>query len=190
MDLLYASGNAHTDMYYAAFLVKSNLLQAQNLIEDVVEKMCQDNDRLRYNAYYVKAEILRFSSCYNEAYAMYLLASGITENHADLNLLDQAYFSCKAMERLGLVKGLNSLQIKSFKETHFADGKRKVITDIYRNENSLKNMMIDMLKLHGAADILKDNYPEFNRLLLEFIDNPERANEDIAIFMKNIFVIL
>lgn len=190
MDLLYASGNAHTDMYYAAFLVKSNLLQAQNLIEDVVEKMCQDNDRLRYNAYYVKAEILRFSSCYNEAYAMYLLASGITENHADLNLLDQAYFSCKAMERLGLVKGLNSLQIKSFKETHFADGKRKVITDIYRNENSLKNMMIDMLKLHGAADILKDNYPEFNKLLLEFIDNPERANEDIANFMKNIFVIL
>ena len=50
--------------------------------------------------------------------------------------------------------------------------------------------MIDMLKLHGAADILKDNYPEFNRLLLEFIDNPERANEDIANFMKNIFVIL
>lgn len=190
MDVLYAPGNAHTDMYYAAFLAKSNLLQAQNLIDDVVEKMCQDNDRLRYNAYYVKAEILRFSSCYQEAYAMYLLASGITENHADLNLLDQTYFSCKALERLGLVKGLNSMQIKSFKEANFKNYCTRKTENDSSIGNNMKKRIINMLDLQGHSDILEDNYPEFNKLLLEFIDNPEQSNDNIADFMKNIFVIL
>ena len=108
------------NMYRAVFLASDNKLnEALELINNCIAKFESENDHYYYNAYYIKAEILRIMNDFSEAYKFYLKSSGILDDHVDINLLDQNYFSTKSLELLGYVHGDASDRIIAYKENHY-----------------------------------------------------------------------
>lgn len=171
-------------MYYSAFLSYKNPSQAMRHIDEVVDYFEKTNHRRKYNAYYIKAEIMRMLGDYDGAYRFYIKSSGMTEGHADVNLLDQNYFSLRALEKLNLVNGMASFQVKSYRDSLFdGDGMRKDYDECI----SLIAKIFKSVEGAGKAR------PElrFNKTLTEFIDDADLRPDDLKkLLAENIFIIL
>lgn len=166
------------NMYKAIIVACKDINQSMRLIDDCIEFFEKTNHRYIYNAYYVKAELLRYMNCFKEAYQYYLKSSGIYDNHYDKNLLDQNYFSTKCLEKIGLVNGNLSERIKEYK-------KNNDLSEAYNN--SIKHI----------SDLINFNYTEeeetleFNKRLLSLVDdNNFDADKIKAILLKYLFIIL
>ena len=153
-------------------------------IDEVVDYFEKTNHRRKYNAYYIKAEIMRMLGDYDGAYRFYIKSSGMTEGHADVNLLDQNYFSLRALEKLNLVNGMASFQVKSYRDSLFdGDGMRKDYDECI----SLIAKIFKSVESAGKAR------PElrFNKTLTEFIDDADLRPDDLKkLLAENMFIIL
>lgn len=126
-------------IYKAVLYAHTNIHKALTTIDNCIFYFEKTNDRYRYNAYYIKAEILRIMNSFDEAYQYYLKASGMEDGHNDLNLLEQTYFSTKALEKLGFVKGDLSTRIVNYKNLFYKNNYRKLKDDtIVYIKNKLK----------------------------------------------------
>ena len=127
-DLDFCSANENLTkykMYKSLIICQKDKENAIKLIDEVINVFENENDRYKYNAYYIKAEILRTMENYEEAYQFYIKSSGILDNHVDINLLDQNYFSTKILETLGLVKGNISSNILECKKRNYNKGNHR-----------------------------------------------------------------
>lgn len=162
-------------MYYAAFLAYKNPERALQYAEDVSDYYEKIDHRLKYNARYVKAEILRVLGDYNAAYTHYIRASGMADGHLDINLLDQTFFSLKALEVLGLVGGMASDQIEAYRAAHFDQNLRRDANDLdgQKQNDDTKTILY------------------FNEALRGCITQPNIALDRLkALLAENIFIIL
>ena len=185
--LFGASDDADDRMYYAAFSAFGKRTEAMLCIDEIIEFYEKTNNRRRYNAYYIKAELCRLECAYDTAYSLYLKASGIGDGHIDLNLLDQSYFSMRLLELLGLVNGTGSRQVLSYRNKYFkGDGSR---TDIERYTELLSQMEQD---LHMQKD--EPYRLQFNEALYHYIRRAEQGSiaEDAVknMLTENLFIIL
>lgn len=181
-EFFASNKNPDTRMYYAAFSAYNNLIEADKCIDDLIEFYEKTDKRRRFNAYYVKAEILRKKQKYAEAYEYYMRSSGVEDGHVDVNLLDQNYFSLKALEKLGLVQGKGSLCVKNYKAKFFTPEGFRL------DENSIEK------KLSSYDIIEKDEKicsHAFNNALLSYIDGESVSAEQLCHLLdENIFLIL
>lgn len=174
--------NSDSRMYYAAFSAYNNLIEANKCIDDIIEFYEKTDNRRRFNAYYIKAEILRNMQKHSEAYDFYMKSSGIEDGHIDVNLLDQNYFSLKAMEKLGLIRGTGSLCVKNYKARIFTrEGFRL-------DESNVEH------KFSQYPIVKKDEKScvhAFNYSLLSYIDDETLSEEQLRrLLTENIFIIL
>lgn len=178
-NLIAEEADAHSKIYEAALLARNNPLDALSLIEACIEHFEAENDRLIFNAYYVKAEILRVMNRYDEAYKYYGLSSGIYCNHSDINLIDQNYFSAKYLEKRKFVRGLLSKQLE-----------KKVRVEnkaIYDYAIANHNILL------GDMQKEKDNEPVFNLLIKNTINKyslSKKTDELDEMMIDTIFIIL
>ena len=181
-EIFAPNKNPDTRMYYAAFSAYNNLIEADKCIDDLIEFYEKTDNRRRFNAYYVKAEILRKKQKYAEAYGYYMRSSGVEDGHVDVNLLDQNYFSLKALEKLGLAQGTGSLCVKNYKARFFTpEGFRLDESSI---ENKLRNY--DILEKDEKTCL-----HAFNNALLFYIDDNTVSEEQLCHLLdENIFLIL
>ena len=171
------------NMYRAVFLASDNKLnEALELINNCIAKFESENDHYYYNAYYIKAEILRIMNDFSEAYKFYLKSSGILDDHVDINLLDQNYFSTKSLELLGYVHGDASDRIIAYKENHY---------DKLNHKKYISNIKIPEM----YDECLKEKINlRFNQKILNIINetslNDKDWNKLKTILLNNIFIIL
>lgn len=171
------------NMYRAVFLASDNKLnEALELINNCIAKFESENDHYYYNAYYIKAEILRIMNDFSEAYKFYLKSSGILDDHVDINLLDQNYFSTKSLELLGYVHGDASDRIIAYKENHY---------DKLNHKKYISN--IEIPEMYDECLKEKINL-RFNQKILNIINetslNDKDSNKLKTILLNNIFIIL
>ena len=171
------------NMYRAVFLASDNKLnEALELINNCIAKFESENDHYYYNAYYIKPEILRIMNDFSEAYKFYLKSSGILDDHVDINLLDQNYFSTKSLELLGYVHGDASDRIIAYKENHY---------DKLNHKKYISNIKIPEM----YDECLKEKINlRFNQKILNIINetslNDKDWNKLKTILLNNIFIIL
>ena len=171
------------NMYRAVFLASDNKLnEALELINNCIAKFESENDHYYYNAYYIKAEILRIMNDFSEAYKFYLKSSGILDDHVDINLLDQNYFSTKSLELLGYVHGDASDRIIAYKESHY---------DKLNHKKYISNIKIPEM----YDECLKEKINlRFNQKILNIINETSLNDKDWSklktILLNNIFIIL
>lgn len=166
------------NMYKAIIVAYKDINQSMFLIDDCIEFFEKTNNRYIYNAYYVKAELLRYMNRFVEAYQYYLKSSGICNNHYDKNLLDQNYFSTRCLEKLGLVNGNLSERIWEYK--------------INNDYSEVYNKSIEsILSLISFKPSTSENALQFNEKLLSLFDDIHFDADKIkAILLKYLFVIL
>ena len=184
LALFADSSDPDQKMYYAAFSARENPTKALKIIEDIIEFYEKTENRRRFNAYYVKAEVLRIMNRNRSAYDYYLKSSGILDNHHDVNLLDQNYFSLKALERLGLVSGLASQQVREYKSRYYTvQGAR---TDESKIVKQIRTIFPGIVYNEDTEFVL-----QFNNALLHTVDSEEIDNEALQkLLMDNVFIIL
>lgn len=181
---IFTSGDASDRMYYAAFLAYEKPSMSLKIIDDVIDYYELLDHRQKYNAYYVKAEVLRVLNRYEEAYDYYIKSSGVTDNHDDINLLDQNYFSLKALEKLNLVKGVASYQIKAYRNKKFT---KEGLRSDYKNsiQSISKNLKEIQIRNETVPRLL------FNIALVNYIDREDLEDEElIKLLNETIFIIL
>lgn len=171
-------------LYAAAFGVWDNPSISLKLIDDIIEYYERTENRRRFNAYYVKAEILRIMHKYGCAYEFYVKSSGMLDGHRDVNLLDQNYFSLKALETLGLATGIASLHVREYKKKYYTEyGARtdeKEIVEITRK-----------VLAHLNCDEDTRHFLRFNTALLNYIDSDQIDKKALLeLLMRNVFIIL
>lgn len=179
------NSNPHNDVYNAALTAYNNPLKALSMTESCLNLLVISDDRFVFNAYYVKAEILRKLNRFDEAYYNYGLASGIYCNHIDINLIDQCYFSAKYLEMKGFVKGTLSTQL--FNKRMEIESMSLISDQII--QSIIKKMIKQDVELHSNNH---DNML-FNKSILTLINNSSSKQlKDYLdnIMIKNIFVIL
>lgn len=166
------------NMYKAIIIAFKDIDQSMRLIDDCIEFFEKTNHRYIYNAYYVKAELLRYMNRFMEAYQYYLKSSGIYDNHYDKNLLDQNYFSTRCLEKLGLVNGNLSERIMEYKKNNDLSG-------LY---NSSINSILPLISFKPKN---RKKVLQFNKRLLSLVDdNNFDADKIKAILLKYLFIIL
>ena len=182
INVFDSNKNPDSRMYYAAFSAYNNLIEANKCIDDIIEFYEKTDNRRRFNAYYVKAEILRNMQKHSEAYGFYMKSSGIEDGHIDVNLLDQNYFSLKAMEKLGLVRGTGSLCVKNYKARYFTrEGFRLDESNVEHKFSQYPIVKKDEKSCAHA----------FNYSLLSYIDDETLSEEQLRrLLTENIFIIL
>ena len=171
-------------MYSAAFSAYDNPRKALSCIDEVISYYEKTDSRRIYNALYIKAEILRVLNCFEEAYRVYLSASGMLDGHLDVNLLDQCYFSLKALEILQLAHGTASYQVMAYKHKYFNEkGSRNDIRELL---NSVRVFFPHLTSGDEAECVLN-----FNVQLLQYFENKNLEKEKLQrLLAENIFIIL
>lgn len=174
--------DAYQSIYYAAYMFEKNYKIAFDIIDNSIETFERTNDRLKYNAYYIKAEMLRHMQKFNDAYHYYLLSSGILENHFDINLLDQNYFSMKYLEYNKLVIGNASNKVLEARNTHFDVFNRRINKD--------NDLDFEKCYKHYGIKMNESEHLEFNEMLIKYANNNFESYRIKEIIDKNIFIIL
>lgn len=176
------------------FANKYNLDEALTIINESIIHLENSNDRYKYNAYYVKAEILRCMNQFNEAYQFYIKSSGILDCHVDINLLDQNFFSTKILEILGYVRGDASSRIETFKERNYD-------VNNHKNEVLAPNFIEKLVPIIGISELeikillnekieLKFNSKLLNLVSEKMIEKEDYINQLKKLIKNNVFIIL
>lgn len=166
------------NMYKSIIIAFKDINQSMRLIDDCIEFFEKTNNRYIYNAYYVKAELLRYINRFTEAYQYYLKSSGIYDNHYDKNLLDQNYFSTRCLEKLGLVNGNLSERIWEY----------KINNDLSEVYNTSIESILSLVSFKPSTS---ENTLQFNEKLLSLVDDDKFDTDKIkAILLKYLFIIL
>lgn len=118
---------------------------AENIIDRCISEFLITDDRYIYNAYFIKAEILRLKFKYNEAYDYYLLSSGINNNHKDINLYIENYFFIKYLELMNFVNKNASKKIE------------KLIAEFDVNIDDMRfdSLLLDTIKTKNIDELSK-----------------------------------
>jgi len=176
------------------FANKYNLDEALTIINESINNLENSNDRYKYNAYYVKAEILRCMNQFNEAYQFYIKSSGILDCHADINLIDQNFFSTKTLEILGYVRGDASSRIETFKKRSYDanNHKKEVLTSksIKKLSLILGITELEIQRLLNEKIDLKFNSKLLNLVSEKMIIDEDYINQLKKLIKNNIFIIL
>lgn len=176
--------NPDEKLYFAAFNARINPTQSLKVIDDIIEFYVKTENRRKFNAYYVKAEILRIMSKYQSAYEYYLMSSGILDGHQDVNLLDQNYFSLKALEMLGLANGIASRQVREYKARFYTEKGARVDEKVIA-EAANERLPRDACTLDTESEL------EFNDALLRYIDSDTLDKKSLEnLLLHNVFIIL
>lgn len=177
-------------MYYAALTAHKRPDQSLKSLNETIEYYEKTDNRLRFNAYYIKAEILRIANRFEEASSYYIKSSGILDGHFDLNLLDQNYFSLRALERLGLINENSSYQIKKYKQSSI----KELIDKLNPTLKLLSTNKSLSLPTSIDTEIKQDSILKplcFNNALLDYINSEALDKTELRnLLLDTVFIIL
>lgn len=177
-------------MYYAALTAHKRPEQSLKSLNETIEYYEKTDNRLRFNAYYIKAEMLRIANRFEEASSYYIKSSGILDGHFDLNLLDQNYFSLRALELLGLINENASYQIKKYKQTSIQEliAELNPILKLLSANTSLSLPSFNRTEINQNS-LLEPLY--FNNALLDYINSEELDKTELRnLLLDTVFIIL
>lgn len=177
-------------MYYAALTAHKRPEQSLKVANETIEYYEKTDNRLRFNAYYIKAEMLRIANRFEEASSYYIKSSGILDGHFDLNLLDQNYFSLRALELLGLINENASYQIKKYKQTAI----QELISELKPILKLLSANTCLSLPSLSDTELNQNSLLEplcFNNALLDYINSEALDKTELRnLLLDTVFIIL
>lgn len=177
-------------MYYAALTAHKRPEQSLKAANETIEYYEKTDNRLRFNAYYIKAEMLRIANRFEEASSYYIKSSGILDGHFDLNLLDQNYFSLRALELLGLINENASYQIKKYKQTAI----QELISELKPILKLLSANTCLSLPSLSDTELNQNSLLEplcFNNALLDYINSEALDKTELRnLLLDTVFIIL
>lgn len=177
-------------MYYAALTAHKRPDQSLKAANETIEYYEKTDNRLRFNAYYIKAEMLRIANRFEEASSYYIKSSGILDGHFDLNLLDQNYFSLRALELLGLINENASYQIKKYKQTAI----QELISELKPILKLLSANTCLSLPSLSDTELNQNSLLEplcFNNALLDYINSEALDKTELRnLLLDTVFIIL